>query len=130
MPGVCLDASYCLDFLRGLEAAVSKAHEWEDSATELFLPVPAALEVLLWGRRHGEHSLRLTGELLDRNEILDSTLEVANEAARLGNECARRGGTVPNMDLLIAATARLHRLPLVTRDSDFHRIAGLTIESY
>ena len=128
--GVCLDATYCIDFLQGREAAIAKAHDLEGEHASLAIPVPAAMEVLLWGRRHGDKALRRTLDLIERVEVLDSTLEVAQEASRLGLECERRGAMVPNMDLLIAATARVHRKILVTRDSDFHRVAGLTLESY
>lgn len=130
MAGICLDATYCIDFLQGRETAIAKAREWEGGQTRLAIPVPAVMEVLLWGRRHGEKALRCTLDLIERVEILDSNLEVAQEASRLGAECVRRGAIVPNMDLLIAATARLHRKTLITRDADFHRVVGVTLESY
>lgn len=130
MAGVCLDATYCIDFLQGRDAAIAKARDLEGVHANLAISVPAAMEVLLWGRRHGEKALRRTLDLIERVEILNANLEVAQEASRLGLECERRGAMVPNMDLLIAATARLHHKILVTRDSDFHRVAGLTLESY
>ncbi len=46
-----------------------------------------------------------------------------SRAARLGNELARKGQSVPLPDLLIATTALQHSLPLWTVDSDFKRIA-------
>lgn len=130
MNGACLDAPFCIDFLNGRPPAVQKAREMEGSQTSLSLAVPAAAEVLLWGRRHGEGAWRRTTDLVGRLEVVDATLEVAHEASRLGRECERRGGMVAMMDLLVAATARLQGRALVTRDSDFHRIPGLTIESY
>lgn len=127
---VSLDASFCIDALNGTGAANAKERELEASGARLCISVPAAMEVLVWGRRHGETAWKKTSELIDRLEVLDANLEVAQETSRLWLECEKRGATVPAIDLLIAATARVYHQSLVTRDSDFHRVAGLTIESY
>jgi predicted nucleic acid-binding protein len=44
------------------------------------------------------------------------------EAGDLGYLLGRRGITVKTLDLLIAATALAHDLPLLTRDADFKHI--------
>lgn len=59
---------------------------------------------------------------LEQATILDRTWE---RAARLGHQLARKGQRVPLPDLLIAATALLHGLPLWSVDSDFKRIAAV-----
>ncbi len=65
-----------------------------------------------------------------RLSVLPLDEESADEAARLGGDCDRRGTPVGNLDLLIAAIVRRNRGVLVTRDRDFHRIPGLHIETY
>ena len=59
---------------------------------------------------------------LEQVSITDLTW---TRAARMGNELARRGQSVPLPDLLIAATALLHGLTLWTVDGDFKRIAAI-----
>lgn len=127
---VGLDSTFCIDFLRGVQPAAEKAQEIEATGEHLSISVPVAMEILVWGRRHGEKALSGTIELLERVGVLDSTLEIAHEASRLRLECERRGGAVGAIDLLIAATARVHHQSLLTRDSDFHRVPGLTLLSY
>jgi len=56
---------------------------------------------------------------LEQAPLLDQTWD---RAARLGHQLARKGQSVPLPDLLIAATALLHGLPLWSVDSDFKRI--------
>jgi tRNA(fMet)-specific endonuclease VapC len=41
-----------------------------------------------------------------------------------------KGRPIPDNDIWIAALARQHSLPLVTRDSHFNEIAHLTLESW
>jgi len=43
----------------------------------------------------------------------------------------KRGRSIPTMDLLIGVTAKIHGLPLITRDiNHFQRIPGLKVEEY
>lgn len=60
---------------------------------------------------------------LEQAPITDQTWE---RAAYLGHQLARKGQSVPLPDLLIAAAALLHGLPLWSVDSDFKRIATVT----
>jgi predicted nucleic acid-binding protein len=61
------------------------------------------------------------------------TDETWYRVARLGHELARKGQTVPVLDLVIAVAAMDRQLPLWTTDSDFTRIAAvapLTLERF
>jgi predicted nucleic acid-binding protein len=47
-------------------------------------------------------------------------------AARPGQTCRRRGIAAGSMDRLIATTAILHQVKLITLDDDFGRIANVS----
>lgn len=126
----CVDASFCFDYLKGEVGAVRRGQEFEQNRTELLISSPALMEVLLEGYRKGGKTLEKVLALVGRLEVIPVDSSIAHEAARLGADCIKRGSTVPNTDLLIAACARVHHLPLVTRDSDFNRIPGLALETY
>jgi tRNA(fMet)-specific endonuclease VapC len=51
----------------------------------------------------------------------------ANIYGRMKTELAAAGKLIPENDIWIAATAKEHGLPLVTRDQHFLFVSGLTI---
>ena len=125
-----LDASYCFDLLRGDEFARQRSIDWETQGERLTIAAPALAEFLRAGHRRGGRLLERSTALARRLEVLPLDGPSAEEAARMGGECDRRGVAVANSDLMIAAVVRLHRGILVTRDHDFARIPGLQIETY
>ena len=48
--------------------------------------------------------------------ILDVTQPIADDFAKLRSSLRRQGNLIPDLDLLIAATARVHELTLLTRN--------------
>ncbi len=125
-----LDATYCFDLLRGDAGAQGRAVEWEGQEELLTIPAPALAEFLRSGYRRGGRLLERSLTLTRRLEVLPLEADAADDAARLGGELDRRGLSVGNLDLLIAAIVRKHRAILVTRDQDFQRIPGLHLETY
>jgi len=63
-------------------------------------------------------------------EQLPYTREVARIGARIDAEMLKSGKPIPFADVVIAATALHHDLPLVTRDIHFRDIPGLTVIRY
>lgn len=56
---------------------------------------------------------------------------VAMQAARIRRNLRLSGSLIGDFDILIAATALRHRIPLVTDNADhFGRIKGLNVEGY
>jgi predicted nucleic acid-binding protein len=76
----------------------------------------------LWNGARGEYErskLRRITETLDRVPTTDAVWTMANN---LATACRTQGITVPSTDLLIAATAKVHRLELLESDSHFRMI--------
>ncbi len=125
-----IDSSFCIDLSNGDPGAAAKASELSGSGERVGIPAPALTEFLIGAFTRGGRRLAQALELVSSLEVLDTTEQIAVEAARLGGECARRGQPVGSLDLLIAASAIHHRATLLSRDSDFARIPGLTLEVY
>jgi tRNA(fMet)-specific endonuclease VapC len=126
----CFDSSFLIDLLRSVPAAVLKVSELEKTGEELATPALCAAEILRGARLGAKREIERTEDLLAQLEVLPFDLETAREAANVAAECHKRGRVVPLLDCAIAATARQHRARLVTRDADFARIPGLSIETY
>jgi predicted nucleic acid-binding protein len=58
--------------------------------------------------------------------ILSVTLDTAEEYASLRSALDRRGRPIPPNDMWIAALALQHRLPILSRDTHFDVVDGLT----
>lgn len=126
----CLDSAFCIDFANGEPRALAKAEELSARGDRLAVPAPALAEFLAGAFHQGGRRLDQALQFVAELEVLDVTESIAVEAARLGGECLRGGQPVGTLDLLIAATAKHHHAQLLTRDTDFARVSGLTIETY
>ncbi len=126
----CLDASFVIDVLRGVPAALAKVEAMETSRESLATPALCAAEVLRGAHLGARREVQRTEELLAQLEVLPFDLEAARETAAISAECHRRGREVPLLDCAVAAIARRNRAALVTRDADFARIPGLSVETY
>jgi predicted nucleic acid-binding protein len=77
------------------------------------------------GKRPGEEML--TEEFLGGLDIYDVTPEVAVMAGKYSREFRSRGITLNVPDLVIAATAALHRLELVTANPKHYPMEGVEV---
>ncbi len=81
----------------------------------------------LWNGARGDRErskLRRITETLDRVPISDVVWMTANN---LATSCRKKGITVPATDLIVAATARVHRLDLLEADHHFQMIPRDTV---
>ncbi len=77
---------------------------------------------------------RLLGELLDtlvrESIVLAIDLETTAAYAEVRQGLRRQGTPIPENDVWIAALARQHGLPVVSRDEHFDRVRGITRQSW
>jgi predicted nucleic acid-binding protein len=118
-----LDTSFVIALARGEEMPLDDP------------PEEAAISaVTLCGLHHGvlvateaQRPGRLAALVfVERNfAALPVDAEIAPHYGRLMADSRRRRAKLGTADALIAATAAAHRLPLITRDRDFARLAGV-----
>ncbi len=123
---ILVDTSAWIDFFRGREPlarAVDHALESDDAA----LCGPILTEIRRGLRTAAER--RRVLPLLAGCHVLAQPPDLWEEAGDLGFALARRGVTVKTLDLLIAAYALSHSVPLLTSDADFSRMrrAGIPL---
>jgi predicted nucleic acid-binding protein len=115
---ILIDTSAWVDFFRNrrpLADTVDRALE-EDEAV---LCGPVITEL-----RRGSPATDRAGVLrsLAGCHVIPQSPLLWEEAGDLGYLLGRRGVSVKTLDLLIAATALAHDLPILTRDADFKHI--------
>lgn len=90
-------------------------------------------ELYTWALRASASPRRLLSleELLTDVQVLDVSRDVARRFGKMRAERLDAGRPVPDMDLLIAATALVHGLTLVTHNTkDFENIPGLAVDDW
>jgi predicted nucleic acid-binding protein len=97
-------------------------------AAEIALPV-IALGEYRYGIRQSRHRKRYERwlkEVLATCRVLSVDEGTAAEYADIRSELKRAGRPIPGNDLWIAALARQHSLPVLSRDQHFDLVARLT----
>lgn len=74
---------------------------------------------------HREHLSQLLDTLTAECQVLPIAPETAQHYATVREELRRRGTPIPENDVWIAALARQHRLPVISRDRHFDRVEEL-----
>ena len=75
--------------------------------------------------RHRDHLQQLLATLARESVVLTVDAATAESYADVREELRRKGWPIPENDLWIAALARQHTLPVVSRDDHFDTVSGL-----
>ena len=127
-----LDTNACIRILNGTSPSlINRLRSVPRSLVRLSSVVKAEL---LYGARKSTHiaeNLRLLERFFDTIASLPFDDRCAEEYGLLREELDRAGTSIGPNDLLIAATARVHRAVLVTRNvREFSRVAELRLEDW
>ena len=127
-----LDTNVCIRILNGTSASlIDHLRAVPRSLVRLSSVVRAEL---LYGARKSTHiaeNLRLLERFFDTIASLPFDDRCAEEYGLLREELDRAGTPIGPNDLLIAATARVHRAVLVTHNvREFSRVAELRLEDW
>lgn len=132
-PKKLIDSSTLSDVMRGRDPAVAKEAKAYLAAHDRFtFSILTRYEIL-----RGLYAKRATAQIrrferrCSESEVLPLTDAVVVEGARIYALLRRRGELIQDADVLIAATARVHGLPIVSENPDhFGRIDELKVESW
>ena len=130
MSGYLLDTDTCSHHFRGSQSVTERA---AIHAEELHLSTVTLAELLTWTLRTNAAPKwhRLLLRFLDAVEVLQVTPEIAERCGQIRAEMYDQGHAVPIADMLIAATALVHNLTLVTHNTKhFAAVPGLKLEDW
>lgn len=132
------DTDFIINLVRGDKSAVRFAKKVDEEMAFRAISVVSAHEYLLgvyfshWKNpeRLSEMLVKAESELM-RFEIIPYTYEIAKKSAEIDAHLTKSGQTISLADIIIAATAIVHNLQLVTRNvRHFSRISNLKIKTY
>ncbi|MDX1970098.1 MAG: type II toxin-antitoxin system VapC family toxin [Planctomycetaceae bacterium] len=127
---VLLDTDICSHYVRGNPLVGKKCIRFAGAIHVSALTVG---EILVWALRSGtpDYWMAEIREFLGFVEVIDVTVEVAEQFAVLRAQLLRAGNPKPPLDLFIAATAIAHDLQLITHNTkDYAPIPGLQFDDW
>lgn len=122
-----LDTDTCSAYLRGNHLVANKMIQY---GGRLFLSTAVAGELFTWAFRAKASPKRLQTllDLLADVSLLPVEMDIARKFGEIRAHQLDRGITTGEIDLLLAATALVHDLTLVTHNtSDFVNVPGLRL---
>lgn len=131
--GLIVDTNVFITFER--RGQLIDVAAWDPSG-DVYISVVTVAELLLGGHRADTeerrvHRTAFVEAIIAGVRVLDFTTEVARVHARLYADLAGRGQLIGAHDLMIAATALYHGIPLLTDNvAEFSRVPGLQVISF
>ena len=122
-----LDTNICSAYIKGDATVWNRFIQYSGG---IALSVITVGELWTWATRakNGPRVHRAVGEFIELVDVIDIDLQVALRFGELRARLFDAGTPMPDMDGLIAATALVHNLTLVTHNTvDFQNVDGLRI---
>ena len=131
-PQVLLDTDILSAILRQNQLVIPKARAYLAEHVHFTFSILTRYEILRGLKAKGAGRQAMVFErFCARNIILAVTEEVAVKAADIYADLSKRGELIGDADILIAATALVSRLGVVTNNEDhFRRIRDLDVENW
>ncbi|SRR5258706_15408924 len=132
MKPVLVDTDTISYFFRNNTNVIAKLDEYLQEHGFIYLSVVTYYEVLngLFFK-DAKNQLTQFEKFVSLNEVLPLTGEIAKRSAEIYADLRKVGQTVGHNDVLIAGTAILNDLTLITNNtSHFSRIAGLDVDNW
>lgn len=118
-----IDTDIAIDYLRGKEEAKGIVEGlWDEG--KAYLSAISVYE-LFCGMREGEEEA--TDAFVEGCEVVEVDETIAREAGRLYREYRRRGVTVSGGDYIVAATALVLSVPLISNNKRHYPFEGLEV---
>lgn len=132
LPKALLDTDTLSAVMRGTPPVLAKARDYLAEHGTFSFSIITRYEILRGLKaKNAIVQLRAFDRLCAGSQIVPLTDEAVVKASEIYAELRRRGEPVGDADVLIAASALVHSLAVVTNNEDhFRRISGLIVENW
>jgi tRNA(fMet)-specific endonuclease VapC len=129
---VLLDTDTVSLLLRNQPHVSKQAREYSATRGKLFISIITRFEIIRGLKvKDGSAQLARFERFCARNEVLPLTEAIVMRAADIYADLYRRGTLIGDADILIAATALVHDLVIITNnEAHFRRITGLHVDNW
>ncbi len=127
-----LDTTVMVAFLKGKMEAIKKINELIENNDRIAITIFTVYELLkgaYLSARHEENVLDVT-QAISGLVIFDLSPQACEEAARIYFDLKRTGTLIGEIDILIAAIAKINGEAILTRDKHFKCIKGLELANW
>jgi tRNA(fMet)-specific endonuclease VapC len=126
-----LDTDTCVFWLRGRDSVRDRLLEAGPDNTSISVVTLAELRYGAACSTHPEDNQRTIDDFISGIAVLGLASTVAHAFGEIKAGLRRQGMLIEDFDLLIAATARVHDLTLITNNlGHFRRISGLHLDNW
>jgi tRNA(fMet)-specific endonuclease VapC len=132
MPDYLLDCNHLSAALRKVSPVRDRIHQ-ECKAGHRFIscyPVLCELEVGIQQTQKPEDYRRRLGQLLRHVRLWPLDADTARHYGAVYIELRRLGRVLSQVDMILAALARQHKLTVLTTDRDFEALPDLRVENW
>ncbi len=130
---VLLDTSTLSDIMKGRNRSVTRqARQYLIIHKQFTFSILTRYEILR-GLEAKKATKQITtfNRLCEKSRVLPLIDEIIVIASQIYAELRKKGKIISDADILIAATGRYHKLPLITENAaHFQRISGLLVKSW
>lgn len=131
-PRALLDTDTLSAVMRGSPIVLAKAREYVSEHRVLTFSIITRYEILRGlNAKNATMQLQAFDRLCAQSQIVSLTDDAVVRASEIYAELRRRGQPIGDADILIAASALVHGLSVVTNNEQhFRRIPGLVLENW
>lgn len=127
----CLDSSFIIDLLHGVEKTKEIKEELEETDEILTIASPAIVELISGAARKKHSDKQDVERLMKEMNVLPLDKESAILAGEIEAQLIKNGEIIDIEDVMIGAIARNNDETLITRNKKhFEKIPGLSIRTY
>ena len=129
---VCLETSFLIDLLRGIEHAVKRMNDLEQTSESITITAPSIVELATGAAlAQSPRERELLQELISTVSVLTLDKESALLAGEVNAKLINEGQQIGAFDILIGCIAVANNEILLTRNlKHFEQIPGLRVEKY
>jgi len=125
-----LDTDWIIHALKGIQTITERVKELRSEGLSISIVSIAEVYEGIFGSKEPDKHERIFKEFLTGVDIIELTEEICKKFGELRSELRKKGELIADFDLLIASSALMQNLTLVTGNvKHYERIKGLKIKS-